>query len=67
MKIDDVELDLSNADRAWEGIEMFGYFTDCAGVVRTSPDLFRPDYVRNIKQGAATDPAELAFALKERT
>ncbi len=67
IRIDDVELDLSNADRAWEAIEMFGFFTDAPAIVRDRPDLFRPDYVRNIKQGAATDPAELAFALKERT
>ena len=67
VKIDDVELDLSTADRAWEGIEMFGFFTDSPDAVRTSPELFRPDYVRNIKQGAATDPTELAFALRERT
>ena len=66
-KIDDVEIDFSTADRAWEAIEMFGFFTDSAEIVRTKPELFRPDYVRNIKQGAATDPAELAFAIRERT
>lgn len=26
--IDDVELDLSTADRAWEAVEMFGFFTE---------------------------------------
>ncbi|ODN71489.1 amidase [Methylobrevis pamukkalensis] len=65
--IDDVELDLSTADRAWEAIEMFGFYTDAPALVHSRPDLFRPDYVRNIRQGAATDPAELAFATRERT
>ncbi|WP_245884304.1 amidase [Hartmannibacter diazotrophicus] len=65
--IDDVELDLSTADRAWEVIEMFGFFTDSPALVHTKPELFRPDYARNIRQGAATVPAELAFGLRERT
>ncbi len=66
-QIDDVELDLSTADRAWEVIEMFGFFTDSPDEVRTNPELFRPDYVRNIKQGSTTDPVELAFGIRERT
>lgn len=65
--IDDIELDLSTADRAWEVIEMFGFYTDSPASVHTHPELYRPDYVRNIRQGAATDPAELAFGLRERT
>ncbi len=66
-QIDDVELDLSTADRAWEVIEMFGFFTDSPDEVRSNPELFRPDYVRNIKQGSTTDPVELAFGIRERT
>lgn len=66
-QIDDVELDLTTADRAWEVIEMFGFFTDSPDEVRSNPELFRPDYVRNIKQGSTTDPVELAFGIRERT
>lgn len=66
-QIDDVELDLSTADRAWEVIEMFGFFTDSPDEVRSNPELFRPDYVRNIRQGSTTDPVELAFGIRERT
>lgn len=65
--IEDVEIDLSGADRAWEVIEMFGFYTDSPAAVHTHPELFSPDYGRNIRQGAATDPAELAFGLRERT
>ncbi len=66
-QIDDVELDLSTADRAWEGIEMFGFFTDSPERAHTHPELFRPDYIRNLRQGATTSMAELAFATRERT
>ncbi len=65
--IQNVEIDLSGADRAWEVIEMFGFYTDSPAAVHTHPELFSPDYVRNIAQGAKTDPAELAFGLRERT
>lgn len=65
--IDDIELDLKSADHCWETIEMFGFFTDSPPLVHTNPELFRPDYVRNIRQGAATDPKELAWAIRERT
>ncbi|MFN4273201.1 MAG: amidase [Aliihoeflea sp.] len=65
--IDDVEPDFSNADRAWEAVEMFCFFMDAPESINTHPDLFRPDYVRNVKQGAATVAADLAFGLKERT
>ncbi len=65
--IDDVELDLSTADRAWEAVEMFGFFTDAPELVYSRPELFRPDYVRNIRQGAAATMAELAFGVRERT
>lgn len=65
--IDDVELDLSTADRAWEAVEMFGFFTDAPELVHTRPELFRPDYVRNIRQGAAATMAELAFGVRERS
>ncbi len=66
-RIDDVELDLSGADRAWEVIEMFGFFQDAPAAAWERPDLLRPDYLRNIKQGAATPPEELAWGIRERT
>lgn len=66
-RIDDVELDLSGADRAWEVIEMFGFFQDAPAAVWDMPELVRPDYLRNIQQGAATPANELAWGIRERT
>lgn len=66
-RIDDVELDLSGADRAWEVIEMFGFFQDAPAAAWDRPDLLRPDYLRNIRQGAATPADELAWGIRERT
>lgn len=66
-KIEDVDFDFSTADRAWEVIEMFGFFMDAPKAVWDKPELFRPDYLRNIRQGAATPPAELAWGIRERS
>lgn len=65
--IDDVELDLSTADRAWEAVEMFGFFLDAPAAAWANPDRLRPDYLRNIRQGRATPAEELAFGIRERT
>ncbi len=65
--IHDVELDLSTADRAWEVIEMFGFYCDSPAAARANPDRLRPDYLRNIRQGAVTPADELAWGIKERT
>lgn len=65
--IDDVELDFSRADRAWEAIEMFGFYLDSPDAARAHPDMLRPDYRRNIQQGSVTPADELAFGIKERT
>jgi amidase len=66
-KIEDVEFDFSTADRAWEVIEMFGFYQDSPKAAWERPELVRPDYLRNIKQGAATPPDELAWGIRERT
>jgi amidase len=66
-KIDDVEFDFSTADRSWEVIEMFGFYLDSPDAVRTKPEMLRPDYLRNIRQGMATPAEELAWGIKERT
>ncbi|WP_423067736.1 amidase [Devosia sp. CN2-171] len=66
-KIEDVDFDLSTADRAWEVIEMFGFFMDAPKAAWEKPELLRPDYLRNIRQGAATPPEELAWGIRERT
>ena len=66
-KIEDVDFDFSTADRAWEVIEMFGFFMDAPKAAWEKPELVRPDYLRNIRQGAATPPEELAWGIRERT
>jgi amidase len=66
-KIDDVAFDFSTADRAWEVIEMFGFYQDSPQAAWDRPELVRPDYLRNIKQGAATPADELAWGIRERT
>lgn len=66
-KIDDVEFDFSTADRAWEVIEMFGFYLDSPKAAWEHPELVRPDYLRNIKQGKATPADELAWGIRERT
>jgi len=63
----DVELDFSTADRAWEVIEMFGFYLDSPQAAWDNPDRLRPDYLRNIRQGAVTPADELAWGIKERT
>ncbi|MBH0238947.1 amidase [Methylobrevis albus] len=65
--IDDVELDLSTADRAWEAVEMFGFYIDAPEAAWANPDKLRPDYLRNIRQGRETPADELAFGIRERT
>jgi amidase len=66
-RIDDVDFDFSTADRAWEVIEMFGFYLDAPEATRKHPELLRPDYLRNIRQGAATPADELAWGIKERS
>jgi amidase len=65
--IEDVDFDFSTADRAWEVIEMFGFYLDSPAAAWNNPDLLRPDYWRNIQQGRATPAEELAWGIKERT
>jgi amidase len=63
----DVELDLADAEPAWETIEMFNFFASGRADAATRPELLRADYLRNIRQGEAVTAGQLADALEKRT
>jgi amidase len=65
--IDDVEIDFSDADEAWEIVEMFGFFSFGWPGVESTPEQYRPDFVRNVRQGAAYSAKEIAHGLELRT
>lgn len=65
--IDDVEIDFSDADEAWEIVEMFGFFSFGWPGVESTPELYRPDFVRNVQQGGAFTAKEIAHGLALRT
>lgn len=65
--IDDVEIDFSDADEAWEIVEMFGFFSFGWPGVEATPELYRPDFVRNVEQGGAFTAKEIAHGLALRT
>ncbi|MEV0890688.1 amidase family protein [Promicromonospora sp. NPDC050262] len=65
--VEDVEIDFSDADEAWEIVEMFGFFSFGWPGVEATPDLYRPDFVRNVRQGGAFTAKEIAHGLALRT
>ena len=65
--IDDVEIDFSDADEAWEIVEMFGFFSFGWPGVEATPEQYRPDFVRNVRQGAAYSAKEIAHGFELRT
>jgi len=58
--VEDVEIDFSDADEAWEIIEMFGFFSIGWRGVEAEPEKYRPDFVRNVQQGSAYSAKEIA-------
>lgn len=63
----DVEPELADAEAAWEAIEMYNFFATGRRDAAERPDLLRPDYLRNIRQGESLTTARLADALETRT
>lgn len=66
-EIVDVEPDLADAEAAWETIEMFNFFSSGRADADSRPELLRPDYLRNVRQGEKITAGELADALEKRT
>ena len=65
--VESIEIDFSDADEAWEIIEMFGFFSFGWPGVEATPELYRPDFVRNVRQGACLSAKEIAHGLQLRT
>ena len=63
----DLDLDLADAEAAWETVEMYNFFASYRGEAAAHPDLMRPDLLRNVRQGERITAAELADALRTRT
>lgn len=63
----DLEPDFGHADEAWETIEMFEFFSSGRHDIPGREHQFRADYLRNVRQGAATDAGALANAFEWRT
>ncbi|WP_022879895.1 amidase [Microbacterium sp. B19] len=66
-EIVDLDLELADAEAAWETVEMYNFFASYRGEAATHPDLMRPDLLRNVRQGERITAAELADALRTRT
>lgn len=65
--VDDVEIDFSDADEAWEIIEMFGFFSFGWPGVEAEPEKYRHDFVRNVEQGGSYSAKEIARGFELRT
>jgi len=65
--VEDVEIDFSDADDAWEIIEMFGFFSFGWTGVEMEPEKYRPDFVRNVKQGGDYTAKQISRGLELRT
>lgn len=63
----DIEPDLSDADEAWQAIEMFGFGVDGAARFAEGRTGFRDDYLRNVAEGRALTADAYAAALAHRT
>lgn len=63
----DDEIDFTDVDEAWEIVEMFGFFSFGWPGVEADPDSYRPDFVRNVRQGAGFSAKEIARGLELRT
>ncbi|MCU1407095.1 MAG: gatA 7 [Glaciihabitans sp.] len=66
-QVHNVELELADAEPAWETIEMFNFFASGRADAETRPELLRADYLRNIRQGEALTAGQLADAFDKRT
>jgi amidase len=65
--VTDAEPPLDGVDEAWETIELFNFFAYGREDVARHRDLLRPDYVRNVEEGARITADRLARAYARRT
>ncbi|GAA1688061.1 amidase [Microbacterium sediminicola] len=63
----DVEPDLTEADDAWQVIEMFGFAADGRARLSSGRTGFREDYLRNVAEGLQLRAADLMDAYAQRT
>lgn len=62
----DVELDVEGVDRAWQVVEMFGWFTLLGTDPIERPGLYRDDFVTNVTEGSRYTASDLKEALDRR-
>lgn len=64
----DVHIDFAGADRAWQVIEMFGWYSLLGESPIEHPELYRDDFVYNVREASAYSTHDLssAFALRYR-
>jgi amidase len=62
----DVEVDFDGADWAWQVIEMFGWYSLLGERPMQNPELYRDDFVRNVREASAYTTHELASAFARR-
>jgi amidase len=65
--VEELEPDLSDADRCWEIIEMHEFMAACSDEVRRDAARLRPELVENVATGLGQSTAELAWAQTART
>lgn len=65
--VEDVDLDLADADRAWEIIEFQDFAASCSDDVARFGERLRDDLVENVRIGRALTVAEIAWAETART
>ncbi|MFQ6199881.1 amidase family protein [Streptomyces sp. NPDC000405] len=62
----DVDLDFTGVDRAWQTIEMFGWFSLLGRAPIDHPEKYRDDFVVNVTEASAYTTTELVEAQRRR-
>jgi amidase len=65
--VEDVDLDLADADRAWEIIEFQDFAAACGDDVARFGEALRDDLIENVRIGQALTVTEIAWAETART
>lgn len=66
IEVVDVDVDLSGVDRAWEVIELFGWYSLLGTRPLEHPEEYRDDFVRNVREAAEFTSNDLAAAFARR-
>lgn len=66
IEIVEVEVDFSGVDRAWEVIELFGWYSLLGKEPLEHPEKFRDDFLRNVREAAEFTSADFSSALARR-